>query len=90
MERVNALKIRNNLGEILDRLNDNGEPILVSKGRKLRAVLITPEQFNRRFLDVKAEEEKKHFLETVQSLRKGKKEAFSSIKLLRQMRGYEE
>ena len=90
MERVNALKIRNNLGEILDRLNDTGEPILVSKGRKLRAVLITPEQFNRRFLDVKAEEEKKRFLETVQSLRKGKKEAITSIGLLRQMRGYEE
>lgn len=90
MERVNALKIRNNLGEILDRLNDNGEPILVSKGRKVRAVLITPEQFNRRFLDVKAEEEKIRFLETVQSLRKGKKEAVTSIGLLRQMRGYEE
>jgi hypothetical protein len=26
MEDVNALKIRNNLGEILDRLNDKGEP----------------------------------------------------------------
>jgi len=90
MEIVNALKIRNNLGEILDRLNDSGEPILVSKGRKVRAVLITPEQFNRRFLDVKAEEEKKRFLETVQSLRKGKKEDVTSISLLRQMRGYEE
>ena len=90
MEKVNALKIRNNLGEILDRLNDTGEPILVSKGRKLRAVLITPEQFNRRFLDVQAEEEKKRFLETVQSLRKGKKEAVTSIGLLRQMRGYGE
>ena len=90
MEKVNALKIRNNLGEILDRLNDNGEPILVSKGRKVRAVLITPEQFNRRFLDVKAEEEKKRFLETVQSLRMGKTEVITSIDLLRQMRGYEE
>ncbi len=45
MEEVNALKIRNNLGEILDRLNDKGEPILISKGRKIRAVLVTPEQF---------------------------------------------
>ena len=58
MEKVNALKLRNNLGEILDRLNASGEPILVSKGRKIRAVLVTPEDFERRFLDVKAREEK--------------------------------
>ena len=32
MEEVNALKIRNNLGEILDRLSETGEPIFVSKG----------------------------------------------------------
>ena len=31
MEKVNALKIRNNLGEILDRLNNNGEPIYIIK-----------------------------------------------------------
>jgi antitoxin (DNA-binding transcriptional repressor) of toxin-antitoxin stability system len=47
MEEVNALKVRNNLGEILDRLNEKGEPILISKGREIRAVLVTPEQFKR-------------------------------------------
>ena len=62
MEEVNALKIRNNLGEILNRLRDKGEPILISKGREVRAVLITPEQFEKRFLDVKAEEEKRRFM----------------------------
>lgn len=90
MEIVNALKMRNNLGEILDRLNDTGEPIMVSKGREIRAVLVTPEQFNRRFLDVKAKEDKKRFLETIHSLRKKKKDAVTSINVLRQMRGYEE
>ena len=88
MEEVNALKIRNNLGEILDRLNDKGEPILISKGRKIRAVLVTPEQFEKRFLDWQAKEEKKRFLEVVKGLRKGKKESQSSITVLRQLRGY--
>ncbi len=60
MEEVNALKIRNNLGEILDRLNDRGEPIFISKGRKIRAVLVTPEQFEKRFIDWQAEEERKN------------------------------
>ena len=29
METVNALKIRNNLGQVLDLLREKGEPILV-------------------------------------------------------------
>jgi PHD/YefM family antitoxin component YafN of YafNO toxin-antitoxin module len=87
MERVNALKLRNNLGEILDRLSAKGDPILISKGRKIRAVLVTPEDFERRFLDVKAQEEKDQFLELFKSLRKGKKESIQSLKVLRQLRG---
>jgi len=90
MEEVNALKIRNNLGEILDRLNDKGEPILISKGRKIRAVLVTPEQFEKRFLDWQTKEEKKRLLEGVKSLRKEKKGSLSSITVLRQLRGYRE
>ncbi len=88
MEEVNALKIRNNLGEILDRLNDKGEPILISKGRKIRAVLVTPEQFEKRFLDWQAKDEKNRFLDTVKRLRKRRKEKLSSLTVLRQLRGY--
>jgi len=90
MEEVNALKIRNNLGEVLDRLNDRGEPIFISKGRKIRAVLVTPEQFERRFLDWQVEEEKKRFIETFQSLRDGRKGRLSSLTVLRQLRGYKQ
>ncbi len=89
MEEVNALKIRNNLGEVLDRLNKTGEPILISKGRQVRAVLVTQEDFERRFLDVKAEEEKKRLLESIKELRKPRKTPLGSTMLLRQLRGYE-
>ncbi|MGV7223441.1 MAG: type II toxin-antitoxin system Phd/YefM family antitoxin [Nitrospinales bacterium] len=89
MEEVNALKIRNNLGAILDRLSETGEPIFVSKGRKIRAVLITPEQFEKRFLDQQVEEERKKFLKAVKGMRKGKKSKDSSLSVLRQLRGYE-
>ena len=90
MEEVNALKIRNNLGEILDRLNDRGEPIFISKGRKVRAVLVTPEQFEKRFLDWQVEEERKRFLEDFNNLRKGKKGKLSSLNVLRKLRGYKQ
>ncbi len=88
MEKVNALKIRNHLGEILDRLNATGEPILVSKGRELRAVLVTPQDFENRFLDYKIKEDKERLLNAMRSLKKKKKEPIESIELLRQLRGY--
>ena len=88
MRTVNALKIRNNLGEVLDLLNNTGEPILVSKGRKLRAVLITPEQFKRRFLDYQAEERKRQLLETIKDLRHDSLERKESVGVLRELRGY--
>ena len=88
MEQVNALKLRNHLGEILDRLRDKGEPILVSKGRKIRAVLVTPDQFEKRFLDWQAEEQRKRFLSDVAQLKKKKKSRLDSLTVLRQLRGY--
>ena len=89
MEEVNALKIRNNLGEVLDRLTETGEPVLISKGRQIRAVLVTPEDFERHFLDVKAEEEKKRLLESIKELRKPRTKPLESMTLLRKLRGYE-
>ena len=89
MEEVNALKIRNNLGEILDRLNNTGEPILISKGRKIRAVLVTPEQFERRFLDWQIKEEREQFLENIKRLRKKRHGKESSLEVLRRLRGYD-
>jgi len=88
MEEVNALKIRNHLGEVLDQLTKTGEPILVSKGREIRAVLVTPEQFQRRFLDWQAEHERKVFLDRLKTLRASKKGTVGSLSTLRQLRGY--
>ena len=90
MKQVNALTIRNKLGEILDQLSATGEPILVSKGRKLRAVLVTPEDFEKRFLDYKIKEDKKRLLHQMHALRKKKKDDSDSMVLLRQLRGYNE
>lgn len=88
MKKVNALKIRNNLGEVLDMLTKTGEPILVSKGREIRAVLITPEQFKRRFLDYQAEEQKRQLLQTIEGLQANSLEGQDSLDLLRELRGY--
>ena len=88
MKTVNALKIRNNLGEVLDMLNRTAEPILVSKGKEIKAVLITPEQFKKRFLDYQAEERKKQLLEIIEGMKADSLETKDSVEVLRQLRGY--
>lgn len=89
MKIINALKIRNNLGEILAELNKTGEPVLVSKGRKIQAALITPEQFQRRFLDYQTEEKKRGLLDIIEGLKDRRIGAKSSVDVLRELRGYE-
>lgn len=88
MKTVNALAVRNKLGEILDTLAETGEPILVSKGRKIRAVLITPEDFEKRFLDLQHAEARERLLESIKALRAGKVVKRSSLEVLRELRGY--
>jgi PHD/YefM family antitoxin component YafN of YafNO toxin-antitoxin module len=88
METVNALRLRNNLGAVLDQLTETGEPILVSKGRQIRAVLITPEQYEKRFIDWQVEKEKVKFLENINRLKQKRVGEIDSIEVLRQVRGY--
>lgn len=90
MDQVNALTIRNRLGEVLDKLETDGKPILISKGRKVRAVLVSLEDFQKRFVDVQAEEEKERFLEKFHQLKAGKSDNIDSVDLLRKLRGYTE
>ena len=90
MEEVNALTVRNNLGKILDRLNKSGEPILISKNRKIRAVLVTPEQFERRFLDWQAQDERRRFLAAMKQLKKSRKGNITTLAVLRKLRGYDQ
>jgi PHD/YefM family antitoxin component YafN of YafNO toxin-antitoxin module len=90
MKTVNALSVRNRLGEILDGLDRTGEPILISKGKKIRAVLITPEAFQRRFLDFQAREQREQFLERLKAMKGPKVVSEDSVETLRRLRGYDE
>jgi prevent-host-death family protein len=90
METVNALKVRNNLGEVLDRLEATGEPILVSKNRKVRAVLITPGDFERRFVDKQSEETRRAMLAKLKQYQVHEGDAGLPVRELRKLRGYED
>jgi PHD/YefM family antitoxin component YafN of YafNO toxin-antitoxin module len=87
MKTVNALTMRNNLGSVLQELEEKKEPILVSKGRRVRAVLITPEDFQRRFIDRQAEERKKEWMRRLDELRAPRLGDATTLEVLRELRG---
>jgi prevent-host-death family protein len=87
MRNVNALEVRNRLGGILDELERTGEPVIVSKGRRPRAVLISVEDFQRRFVDRQADEQRRALLDRVKAARAAGIGGADSLTVLRDLRG---
>ena len=87
MRTVNALEIRNHLGAVLDDLERTGEPIILSKGRRPRAVIISMEDFNRRFVDRQTEDRQMQLLERVMAARALGVPGPDSLTMLRELRG---
>jgi prevent-host-death family protein len=87
MRSVNALEIRNHLGAVLDDLERTGEPVIVSKGRKPRAVLISVEDFQKRFVDRQTEERRKALMDRVLAARAERVGEADSLSVLRALRG---
>ncbi len=88
MKKVNALTLRQSFGRVLRELEKTGEPILLEKGREPKAVLISIKDFNERFVDRKALEERKKLIESFLAFQKEKpKIGKSTTELLRELRG---
>jgi prevent-host-death family protein len=90
MKTVNALKIRNQLGEVLDMLDTDESPILIEKRKKIRAVLISYDDFRTRFVDKLAEEEKRRFVAQISSHAAPSLIGEDPLQTLRSLRGYED
>ena len=88
MKTVNALQVRNHLGKVLQELEETKEPILLSKGKKVLAAIITIEDFQRRFIDRQAEEAREKWQNSLQELRAPRVGSRSSLEILRELRGY--
>ncbi len=86
MKTVNALTVRNRLGEVLDYLERTGQPVLVSKGRQVRAALVPIEDFRRRFLDRQAEDRRAALLAEIHGLRRNRIGDRDSVETLREIR----
>ena len=81
---VNALKIRNEFGRVLESLKESGEPIIIEKNRIPVAVLISLEDFQNRFIDYRETEKKKEIISLFRkNLVKSKKNSLKEIRKLR-------
>src|SRR3990172_6866698 len=91
MKKVNALSVRQSLGKVLRDLERTGEPILVEKGRRPAAVLITLRDFKERFVDRTAAEERRQVVEQILASRQrpGRPDADRrpAVEILREIRG---
>jgi PHD/YefM family antitoxin component YafN of YafNO toxin-antitoxin module len=86
MEKVNALQLRQSLGKTLARLKKTGEPILVEKGRQPVAVLISLEEFQKRFVDFEADQRRRELVRKIRSADLPLPEGKSSLDLIREIR----
>ena len=87
MRTANALEVRNHLGAVLDDLERTGEPVIISKGRRPRAVLITVQDFQKRFVDRQTEDQRRALLDRVMAARAERAGDADSLTILRGLRG---
>ena len=82
--KVNALMVRQSFGKILKILAAGNEPLVIEKGRKPVAVLITLEMFQKRFVDFQEIDKKNAIL--TQFRDSAVKTNESSLSVLRDLR----
>jgi len=88
MITTNALELRRALGKILNQLERHGRPILIEKGRKPKAVLISLRDYNERFVDAAAADEREHLAEEILALRsRARRSRRTSVEVVRELRG---
>jgi len=65
MKSVNALKLRQQLGSVLRSLETSGQPILIERNSKPTAVLISLDDYQKRFVDREADQKRKDMVEII-------------------------
>lgn len=88
MSTTNALELRRALGKVLQRLEREGRPILIEKARKPTAVLISLRDYQERFADAGAAEERERLAREILGLRRrARRSRRRAVDELRDLRG---
>ena len=86
MKTVNALQLRQSLGRVLTQLERDGAPIVVQRGRRPAAVLISLRDYQERFADKAADEHRRAVVDALKATRFSKPVRRTTLDLLRELR----
>ncbi len=86
MRHINAVKLRQSLAAIINMLAKNGDPIILDKGKKPVAVLISLKDFQERFVEKAASEARLQLAIEMDALAINAKDATSAEHILRDLR----
>lgn len=86
LQKVNALQLRQSLSKIMNKLQRSGGPIILERGRKPVAVIISLEDFKKRFVEKDADEKRLEVQRKILSLARKSAVKTSAETVLRQLR----
>ena len=86
METVNALELRQSLGKVLKRLERDGNPILVCRGRTPAAALVSLKDYQERFVDREADDRRRAVVARLKDLRFRGPRQGTTLDILRDLR----
>jgi prevent-host-death family protein len=87
MPSVNALTLRQSLGRVLKQLAKGGAPVIVEQRGKPAAALISLEDYQKRFVDVRADEQRRLVVQRIRALRFEAPTGATTLEVLRDIRG---
>jgi prevent-host-death family protein len=86
MKTVNALKLRQQLRSVLRELQESGRPVLIERNSRPAAVLISLEDYQRRFVDREADAKRREMVEVILHTRLQLPAGQSTLDLIREGR----
>jgi prevent-host-death family protein len=86
MKRVNALEMRQSVGKVLRQLEKGGQPVIIERRRQPAAVLISLDDYQKRFADRDADEKREEIVGRIRALRFKAPSGKTTLDLLRKLR----
>lgn len=86
MKTVNALTLRQSLGQVLAQLERDGGPILVCRRRTPAAALVSLKDYRERFVDREADEQRREVVARLKKLQFRPPSTGTTLDLLRDLR----
>ena len=86
MKRVNAVELRQSVGKVLRQLEKGGESVIIERRRRPAAVLISLDDYARRFADRDADEKRLEIVQRIRELQFKAPPGKTTLDLLRDSR----